>query len=253
MNDKNTRKKGIGWFSGFNSNQEQFEEDDINQQLSQTKNKVEDKIKSINRSKETDSTGDIDNNEILFSRDNQDKVVLDLIVSLENMIKDRQLLLYKSNDLEAQLLTANDNIHRMKQDIRNKDQLLLEKNKEIGGLEASLTSRQMTYDQLLEDYKEYQNTSTIEYENISNQLDKEVNKYANLNEELISSKHKNMLKVSGLEEDIRNLVIENQQYEQQYNKVVEEKAQLMKTITDFTNQMSFSFSPNASNNSNDSK
>ena len=252
MTDKNTRKKGIGWFSTFNSNQEQFEEDDINQQLSQTKNKVEDKIKTINKSNETDFPGDIDNNEILFSRDNQDKVVLDSIVSLENMIKDRQLLLYKNKDLEAQLLTANDNIHRMKQDIRNKDQLLLEKNKEIGGLEASLTSKQMTYDQLLEDYKEYQNTSANEYENISNQLDKEINKYANLNEELISSKHKNMLKINGLEEDIRNLVIENQQYQQQYNKVIEEKSQLMKTITDFTNQMSFSFSSNTSNNSDDS-
>ena len=86
MTDKNTRKKGIGWFSTFNSNQEQFEEDDINQQLSQTKNKVEDKIKTINKSNETDFPGDIDNNEILFSRDNQDKVVLDSIVYPEKMI-----------------------------------------------------------------------------------------------------------------------------------------------------------------------
>ena len=49
-----------------------------------------------------------------------------------------------------------------------------------------------------------------------------------------------------IEEKIRNLEIENNQYKQQYQKVIDEKNELMKTINDFTERMTFSFSPKPS-------
>jgi hypothetical protein len=55
--------------------------------------------------------------------------------------------------------------------------------------------------------------------------------------------YKNMLKINEWEETIRNLRIENQQYLQQYEKILNEKSELMKIINDFTDKMSFSFSP----------
>ena len=131
----------------------------------------------------------------------------------------------------------------MKKDLLKREQLLQEKNKEIRDLENTLTNKQMSYEQLLEDYKEFQENSNVEYERISAQLEAEINKYNKLNEESMEAQYKNMLKINELEEIIRNLKIENQQYIQQYEKIVNEKAELMKVLNDFTERMTFSFSP----------
>lgn len=250
MTKENTKKKGMGWFKTNNYNQNQLEQDSVEQQVTVVKIAKEEQLNNMKESEQTSSQ----NNNFIFSKDNQDKVVLDLIVSLENMIKDRQLLLYKNKGLDEQLFSANETISRIKQDLMKKDQLLQERNKEIRGLEISLTNKQMSYDQLLEDYKEYQNNSNMEYEKISNQLETEINKYNKLNEESMNSQYQTMLKINELEEKVRILEIENQQYAQQYKKVLDEKSELMQTINDFTERMSFSFSPKTTtSNSSDSK
>ncbi|NLY85010.1 MAG: hypothetical protein GX077_01495, partial [Tissierellia bacterium] len=75
------------------------------------------------------------------------------------------------------------------------------------------------------------------------QLEAEIEKYNKLNEEAMETQYKNMLKINELEEIIRNLRIENQKYQQQYEKILNEKSELMKIINDFTEKMSISFSP----------
>jgi len=177
-----------------------------------------------------------------FSKDNQDKVSLDLIISLENMLNDRQLTIFKNKDLEDQLYTANEMISRLKHDQMKKDQIIQEKNKEISVVEGKLTKKQMSYDQLIEDYKEYQNNSNNEFEKMTNQLEKEVQKYNKLNDISTKTQYQNMIKIKDLEEKIRDLEIENQKYVEQYHKILDEKNELMKTINDFTERMSFSFS-----------
>lgn len=238
MTNNNTKKNKVSWFKTFNYVQNQLEQDNVDQPVDIINVMNEQQLNNMKDSEEKD----MQNDNSLFLKDNQDKIVTDLVISLENMIKDRQLILYKNKDIDEQIFVANETINRIKQDLRNKDQLLLEKNKEIQALEFNLTNKQMIYDQVLEDYKEYQNTSTTEYEKISIQLDTEINKYNKLNDELIDSQHQNMSKINELEEKIRNLKIENQQYQQQYKKVVDEKSELMKTINDFTDRMSFSLS-----------
>lgn len=243
MTKESTKKKGISWFKTTNPNQNLLDLNNIEQQVEVTEVIKEEKFLNLKESEQISTQ----NNNPLFSKDNQDKVVLDLIVSMENIIKDRQLIFYKNKGLEEQLYAANEAISRIKQDLMKKDQLLQEKNKEIRGLENSLTNKQMNYDQLLEDYKEYQNNSNMEYEKISNQLETEINKYNKLNEESMNVQYQNMLKINELEENIRRLETENQQYAQQYEKILHEKSQLMKTINDFTERMSSSFSSKAIN------
>ncbi|HOQ17406.1 MAG TPA: hypothetical protein PLG49_08550 [Defluviitaleaceae bacterium] len=187
-------KKGLTWLKNIRSSQVQTEPTTVEPQS------------SVELSEEIEQT-EPQNNTELFSKDTQDKIVLDLIVSLENLLKDRQLMLYKNKALEEQLHNANESINRLKQDQLKKEQLLQEKNKEIRSLEDILTSKQMSYEQLLEDYKEYQS----------------------------------MTKINDLEEKIRNLEIEKQQLEQQYQKIIQEKTELLQTINDFTERMSFSF------------
>ncbi|CAH2717448.1 hypothetical protein BACCIP111895_04640 [Neobacillus rhizosphaerae] len=236
-----TEKKGMGWFKGVLSNQNQLEKKSAEQQeviadiiVGEPSNTMKESQQSVT-----------DSNKNLFSKDNQDKIALDVLVSIENILKERQLLSYKYRGLEDQLFTANEAINRFKHDLIKRDQLLQEKNKEIRELENNLTNKQMRYDQLLEDYKEYQLTSNMEYEKISNQLETETAKYNKLIEESTNAQYQSMLKVNELEDKVRNLEIENQKYAEQYQKLVDDKAELMQTINDFTERMSFSFSTKA--------
>jgi chromosome segregation ATPase len=159
------------------------------------------------------------------------------------MLNDRQLTEYKNKDLEDQLYSSNELINRLKHDLMKKDQHILEKNKEINALEGKLTKKQMSYDQLIEDYKDYQNTSKNEFEKISNLLEKEISKYEKLNDLSTKTQYQNMIKIKDLEERIRDLEVENQKYAEQYQKINDEKNELLQSINDFTERMSFSFSP----------
>ncbi len=77
-------------------------------------------------------------------------------------------------------------------------------------------------------------------------LETEISKYIKLSDDYSNNQQQNMLKVNGLEDKIRKLEIENQKLIEQYEKIDHEKAQLMETINDFTERMSFSFSTKSS-------
>ena len=178
----------------------------------------------------------------IFNRESQDKLGLDVISTIEKLLKERQLTIFKNHALNEQVATSNENIQRLKHDLIKKDQLLQDKTKTIRDLEINLTNSQMSYDQLLEDYKEYQITSNIEYEKISNQLDTEKSKYEKLYEEATKNQAIQNNKIAELEDRIRKLDIENKKYIEQYEKISKEKGELLKSINDFTEKMAFSFS-----------
>lgn len=234
---KSTKNKSIGWLKGVLTNQNTIVENNVEEPVSTETNENE-----LSTS-ESSANSDASSNQSLFSKENQDKVSLDLIVSVENMLNDRHLLLYNQKDLEEQLSSANETISYLKHDLTKKEQLIQDKNQEISKLESNLTNKQMTYDQLLEDYKDYQYRSQNDYEKISNQLETEIHKYNKLKEEATSTQYESMLKIKELEENIRSLESENEKYEEQYQRILKEKEELMKTINDFTERMTLSFSP----------
>ncbi|MEI4771851.1 hypothetical protein WAX74_19805 [Psychrobacillus sp. FJAT-51614] len=236
------KNKSMGWLKGVLTNQNHFPQieqegkEEVSIQLIEEYSNMEDSFPPEKPSKK-----------YILSKDNQDKLSLDLIVSLENLLNDRQLMFFKNEGLEEQLQTANESNSRLKHDLVKKEQLVQDKNKEIRTLESNLTNKQMSYDQLLEDYKEYQSTSSSDFDNISIQLEKEINKYNMLKEESSNNQYQNMLSIRELEERIRELEVENQKSIEQYTQVLKEKNELMKTINDFTERMSFSFSTKVTN------
>lgn len=234
---KDSNNKSKSWLKGVLSNRNQV--DQITSEELDTTLIAEEKQWSSEEYESSVPT----NNKPLLSKDQQDKVSLDLILSIENMLNDRQLLLFKNKGLEEKLGSANETINRLKHDLTKKEQLLQDKNQEINGLETNLTNKQMNYDQLIEDYKDYQYNSKNDFDKISNKLEIEITKYTKLNEEYINNQHQNMLKIKELEERIRDLEIENLRYMEQYERVTDEKNELMNTVNDFTERMSFSFSP----------
>lgn len=235
-----TKKRGLSWFTASNQEHSQSTQENSEQQLQQTAIAVDSEGEQLPDRTEQEEIS-TPTSKSVFSKENQDKVVLDLIVSMEKMIKDRQLILYKNTELDEQLEAANETISHLKKDMLEQDKLIQECNKEIRSLENRLTNKQMNYDQLLEDYKEHQSYSSLEYEKISNQLENENNKYKKLNDESMNVQYQNMLTINKLQETIRNLEVENQRYSQQYKEISEEKSQLMVTINDFTKRMTLSF------------
>jgi chromosome segregation ATPase len=238
---KEVEKKGLGWFKGNRASTDSTEvwENIIAEKETAAAQVIEEE--TVQEESPTEVVESANKN--ILSKENQDKLSLDVIVAVENLLKDRQLVRIKLSDLAKRLIEANETISRYKQDIENRDQLLNEKNKEVQTLENSLTNKQMSYDQLLEDYKEFQLNSNTEYEKVTSQLETEQNKYNQLNEEFTASKFDHMQKVNELEEKIRSMEAENKKYATNYQQIVEEKNQLMKTINEFTERMSFSFTP----------
>lgn len=248
MTKENTKRLKLGWFKTKEDDQIELETNGLEQQILITESSQEENLSNIN----TPDQSSIQSEQGILSKTNQDKVVVDLITSLENIIQDRQLTLHRTNGIEEQLNHANKTIARIKQEQEKKDKVLQEKVKEIRELENSLTTKQMAYDQLLDDYREHQAAANNNYEKISAQLETEIAKYKKLNEESIQIQHQNMLRINTLEEKIRTLEIEIKQYMEQYQNILNEKTELMETINDFTQRMSFSFNPkiNTSNSSN---
>ena len=238
---KEPNNKSKGWLMGVLSNRNQTEQ--LNSDDFETADIAENEIISM---EEYEPSAPL-NNKPLLSKENQDKLSLDLILALENMLNDRQLIQFKNKGLKEQLESANENINRLKYDLTKKEQILQDKQQEINMLETNLTNKQMNYDQLLDDYKDYQYNAKNDFDKISNKLEIEITKYNKLNEEYIKTHHQDMGKIKELEERIRELEIENQQYAEQYEKVVNEKTELMNTVNDFAERMSFSFSPKAGN------
>ncbi|QFF98430.1 hypothetical protein PB01_06090 [Psychrobacillus glaciei] len=230
---KDNRNKSINWFKSVRSNQNQFSQTNPYEEVS-TIAIEENELINVDERYTTDK--------YILSKENQDKVSLDLIVSLENILHDRQLILYKNDGLEDQLYIASETNNRIKQELVKKEQIIQDNHKEIHVLEANLTNKQMVYEQLLEDFKDYQNTSNSDFDKVSNQLDKQINKYNLLKDESNNIQYQNMLNIRELEEKMREIEIENKKYVEQNAKILEEKSELMQTINDFTERMSFSFS-----------
>lgn len=237
----NTKNKSIGWLKGVLSNQNtQANDNGSNEELVLELN--DENTNHFDEQAKNNSLEDTPKNRLPLLRDNKDKVAIDVISAVENLLNDRQLVIIKNNDLKEQLHNANETISRLKYEQSKNEELVRQKEKEIKNLEDKLTIKQMNYDQLLEDFKEYQNTSTNGFENIKYQLEKEIDKYNRLNDEFTNYKYQNLLKIKELEEKIRELEVENENNYKQYQKILEEKNKLLKTINEFTERMAFSFS-----------
>lgn len=236
---KEIEKKGLGWFKG---NRATSETNEAWENIITEKEASASIVDIEENSSEMEAQAEPGTKNV-FSKDNQDKVSLDLIVAVENMLKDRELFKIKQSELSSRLQEANETISRYKHDLEKRDLLIQEKNNEIHSLETSLSSKQMSYDQLLEDYKDFQQKSTTEYESLSNQLETSLDKYTKLNEEFTNSKYEHTRIVSELEEKIRSMEIDNKNYASQYEQILAEKKELMQTINEFTERMSFSFAP----------
>lgn len=254
---KDLRTKPKGWLKGVLNNYNDSETEDFQQKdtsVNLDKNEIHNESEQppVEHSDSSLENQSQPQTKLQFSKENQDKVTIDIISAVENLLNDRQIAQFKNQDLKEQLDSAHQVINRLKNDKLQKEQIIIEKTTEVESLEDKLTSKQMNYDQLLEDFKEYQNTSNDGIENLKYQLEKETGKYNKLNNEFSTYQYENMEKTKQLEEKIRGLEVENQKLSENYQSIKEEKNQLLQTFNDFSERMSFSFSNKEKPKSNDS-
>src|SRR5690625_4482375 len=171
----------------------------------------------------------------------KDKIALDLLVAVDQMLNDRDLLKQSLDDLKERLKHSEDHITGLVQEKNQLEQAIALKDTEIARLEEQISSRNMNYDQLMEDYQEMQTRLNYEIDELKNQVDIEQERYNKLNESYEYLQIDNVGKVQKLEDKIRELEIKNDNLQKNYYKMREENSYLLGMFKDFNNRMNSSF------------
>lgn len=179
---------------------------------------------------------DYTSREVLSIKEDEDKITFDLVVAVKNIVNDRQLTVNRLANIEVQLSDAIEKNIKLKSDFNKKEKELQEAHDFIRSLEEKITTKQMTYDQLLEDYKTYQENAKAEIDNVKFLFQKEQEKYVKLTLEAKINQNEANQKIDNLEERIRDLEAENKKITEQYQMSLADKNQLLQTINEFTNR-----------------
>ena len=191
---------------------------------------------------------DATSREILSIKEDEDKITFDLVVAVKNIVNDRQLTVNRLVNIEVQLTDAIEKNIKLKGDMRKKEKEILEAHEFIKTLEDKLMTKQMTYDQLLEDYKHYQDNAKAEIDNVKFSFQKEQEKYVKLTLEAKIHQNEANQKIDQLEEKIRDLEAENKNINEQFQISLAEKNQLLQTINEFTNRFTVKPTPTVTYN-----
>lgn len=184
-------------------------------------------------------TGSKRSNDIVNIND-KDKISLDLLLAVEQIIKDRQFTKLTLDEQKQKLTYSYENNEKLKRDMNSLEQRILEKDRELDNTEQKLTNKQMNFDQLLEDFKELQVSTASEIEDLQYKVEMGLNKYNKLNEEANEYRITSMKETEVLQEKVRELRVQNEQLHAQYKNEVVQKSKLLNTINDFTDHLSSS-------------
>ncbi|MGM8214879.1 hypothetical protein ACLIA0_04805 [Bacillaceae bacterium W0354] len=171
----------------------------------------------------------------------KDKIALDLLVAVDQMMSDRDLLKQNLEDLKDRLKHSDEHINKLTQERNQLEQAIALKDTEIARLEEQITNRNMNYDQLMEDYQDMQARLNHEIEDLKNNIDIEQERYNKLNDSYEYLQIENVGKVQRLEDKIRELETKNENLQKKYYKIREENSYLLGMFKDFNNRMNSSF------------
>ncbi|GEL77961.1 hypothetical protein [Tenuibacillus multivorans] len=171
----------------------------------------------------------------------KDKIALDLLVAVDQMMSDRDLVKQNLDDVRDRLKHSDDYVNKLTQEKAQLEQTVSDKDTEIGRLDDQIANRNMKYDQLMEDYQEMQMRLTREIEELKNNINIEEERYAKLNETYERHQMESISKEQKLEDKIRELETKNENLQKKYYKIREENSYLLGMFKDFNNRMSSSF------------
>jgi chromosome segregation ATPase len=172
--------------------------------------------------------------QMMFADIEADKFSYDLIVAVKNIINEKKGIDNKIENTEIKLTDAKEKIKSLKLAIQKKERETNDYKSVINDFEEKIMKMQMSYDQLLEDYQNYQEEAKTEFENVKFLYQKEQEKYAILTADSKEQQMELHNTIEKLEERIRDLEAENKNITDKYNETLTEKNDLLQIINDFT-------------------
>lgn len=172
--------------------------------------------------------------QMMFADIEADKFSYDLIVAVKNIINEKKRIDNKIENTEIKLKDAKEKIKSLELAIQKKERETNDYKSVINDFEEKIMKMQMSYDQLLEDYQNYQEEAKTEFENVKFLYQKEQEKYAILTADSKEQQMELHNTIEKLEERIRDLEAENKNITDKYNESLTEKNDLLQIINDFT-------------------
>jgi chromosome segregation ATPase len=185
------------------------------------------------------------------NKSHMDKQSLDLVFAVEQMIQAKQNVDDNANELQDRLNYANGNIERLNRELKNLNKVIEDREKSILDMERKLTEKNLKVDQMMEDYRELQSTSSDQIEELKSMNELERQKYDALLQKSNEIQAERNKKIGDLEEKLGKLEVENAHMKQKFEELRQEKTYLVNIVNDFTTRMTSPFSPksNASDGS----
>ncbi|MBM7570448.1 hypothetical protein [Aquibacillus albus] len=225
MSKNNGNSKLINWFKKTESESDRV----IEEYEEQTEKEEKDDDTAIHLPNSHETTN--------FDALLQDRVSMDLMNSVEQILHNRQLIISKNTDLEEQVDHNMNYISNLKAETEQRDRKISNLERTIRDFENRLMNKQLNYDQLLEDYEDYQSNAKSQIESLKREISKEQDKYSKIQQQFHTYQEDSLQLKRDLEEKIRTLEVDNETLEQRFDATLKEKNKLLQLINDFTSRM----------------
>lgn len=172
----------------------------------------------------------------------KDTIVLDLVSAVEQLIRVRHISEKSLKELQKRHHHAQGQIESLQKEITLVRKALENKEKEVIEWESRITDKNMTIEQLMEDYNMLQANVTNEIRELKNAYEIERGKNQQAQEQNLKESMENITMLKKNEEAIVSLKTENENLKKSYDNIRKENAYMVSIVNDFTNRMSLSFS-----------
>lgn len=171
----------------------------------------------------------------------KDKVALDLVVAVDQVIRDRELSEHKLNELQSRFDHSKTQGHLLSNEINHLTRLLAEREKQIETFEAKLGDKNIEIDQLMEDLRELQSRMSAEIRELKAVVEIERGKYSKLQEQYKIEMSKATMSIKQSEEKLASMESKANTLTRLYEDVRKENTYLLNMVNEFTNRMTVTF------------
>lgn len=190
--------------------------------------------------------GDLVYSSTFKNKFDKDKLSLNLISATEQIVQSRQLSDFNYKELQKRFQHSQNQIDIFQKEIIQLNKNIADKDKQLASSESKLTEKNVSIDQLMEDYNYMQSSLKEEISGLKYSVDMEQKKYQNL-QELSEKQNIELSKKLNKNGEIRlELETEIENIKELYSSVKKDNMYLLSQVNDFANRLSTNF-PNFSN------
>ncbi len=180
----------------------------------------------------------------------KDKITLDLINAVNQIVRARQLTEQNLQELQVRFShSQNQNVLKDKE-ITRVNEIVAEKEKQIEELESKLSDKNIKIDHLMEEVREIQSAMSSEIKELNKVVDLEQEKNLKYKDRYEKESMDLIIKLKKSEELIINLETENNNLSKLYDSIRNENKYLLNMVNDFADRMSSSLEKTSRQKSN---